>query len=617
MKRKKHLYLYKLVACIMLVLIVPVTVFFGFYWKRAFREMEKSNEAYYTRVLDSFEESFQRRISSLKEHAISIVAYSKDTKSAFYRGTESFKENDYWYYDAKEELEKEHGVADVYFSGIYYYDIDCIVHSVGTIDSQSLITNRLKVEDKSLPVWDFFAEENYQPGELVFATTNSEAPYKGMMLIGYCTAMGKGQDRVLFFYVVSADSFSQSMSAIYGNRGSSFYVTDKERKQVYLALGAGSQDETDIFRAEQWRRVGSAAQKILYSKDADYSPLSFTMYITEDSLQNDMFRFYEDMKVVLWVTVLVMLAVCSGVLYLAYKPVYKLTADMEYYEGDEFATIRNTLDEHNTRLQEQEMLIMDLLLKHLIHGVPISEKRIKRLGISPEIKHYCVFVLEGHMLRTAEVDKITEKLEENFKARLFVTDWQGENRNILIMFLREPEIQTLEQWLMIWFEDHLMDEYRFYSGKVVDKLDAVRSSLLCCLEKKKEQEADLSQVDRQAIKDEVKTLNPKEEQQKKMKKEILAYLEIHYRDEDLCQTSVADAFQITNYTLSRMFKNQVGVGFTEYVNSKRLEYAKELLLTTSYSVREISVMVGFANDNYFSRIFKATVGMSPTAFREQ
>jgi YesN/AraC family two-component response regulator len=162
-----------------------------------------------------------------------------------------------------------------------------------------------------------------------------------------------------------------------------------------------------------------------------------------------------------------------------------------------------------------------------------------------------------------------------------------------------------------------MDEYRFYAGKIVSKLDAVRNSLLDCLEKKKEQEADLPVVDRQAIKDEVKTLNPKEEQQKQMKKAILAYLEIHYRDEDLSQTSVADAFQITNYTLSRMFKNYVGVGFTEYVNSKRLEYAKELLLTTSYSVREISVMVGFANDNYFSRIFKATVGMSPTAFREQ
>lgn len=79
---------------------------------------------------------------------------------------------------------------------------------------------------------------------------------------------------------------------------------------------------------------------------------------------------------------------------------------------------------------------------------------------------------------------------------------------------------------------------------------------------------------------------------------------------------MADAFQISSYTLSRMFKSQVGIGFTEYVNAKRLDYAKELLLTTSYSIREISILSGFGNDNYFSRIFKASTGVSPTRFRE-
>ena len=48
----------------------------------------------------------------------------------------------------------------------------------------------------------------------------------------------------------------------------------------------------------------------------------------------------------------------------------------------------------------------------------------------------------------------------------------------------------------------------------------------------------------------------------------------------------------------------------EYVNAKRLDYAKELLLTTSYSIREISILSGFGNDNYFSRIFKASTGVS-------
>ena len=106
-------------------------------------------------------------------------------------------------------------------------------------------------------------------------------------------------------------------------------------------------------------------------------------------------------------------------------------------------------------------------------------------------------------------------------------------------------------------------------------------------------------------------------QQKKQLEEILAYLEINYRDSNLSQMQVADMFRISNYTLSRLFKNQVGVGFSEYLAAKRLEYAKELLLTTSHSVKEIAIMSGFTSENYFSRTFKLYEGVSPSNFRSQ
>lgn len=104
---------------------------------------------------------------------------------------------------------------------------------------------------------------------------------------------------------------------------------------------------------------------------------------------------------------------------------------------------------------------------------------------------------------------------------------------------------------------------------------------------------------------------------RKMKEEVLAYLEAHYRDSDLSQVQVADRFRISNYTLSRLFKNQVGVGFAEYLTAKRLECARELLLTTEYSVKEVAAMAGFASENYFSRTFKLYEGMSPSSFRKQ
>ena len=93
-------------------------------------------------------------------------------------------------------------------------------------------------------------------------------------------------------------------------------------------------------------------------------------------------------------------------------------------------------------------------------------------------------------------------------------------------------------------------------------------------------------------------------------------MENYYRDVNLNQAQVSDLFKISNYTLSRLFKNQVGIGFSEYVVSKRLECAKELLITTSYTIGEISNMSGFNSTSYFCKIFKVYEGVSPTVFRE-
>ena len=116
---------------------------------------------------------------------------------------------------------------------------------------------------------------------------------------------------------------------------------------------------------------------------------------------------------------------------------------------------------------------------------------------------------------------------------------------------------------------------------------------------------------------EVQKNNPAREMKRaKLREEIIEYVETHYRDIDLTQVQIADHFNISTYTLSRIFRNDVGIGFVAYVNAKRVEYAKELLLTTKESVHDIAVKSGFDNDNNFFKVFKANTGMSPTTFRE-
>lgn len=65
---------------------------------------------------------------------------------------------------------------------------------------------------------------------------------------------------------------------------------------------------------------------------------------------------------------------------------------------------------------------------------------------------------------------------------------------------------------------------------------------------------------------------------------------------------------------AHLFKAVTGQTPIAYLNRVRIENAKELLLKTSLPIAEIAERVGFADQNYFGRLFKRQVGLSPTEF---
>lgn len=93
------------------------------------------------------------------------------------------------------------------------------------------------------------------------------------------------------------------------------------------------------------------------------------------------------------------------------------------------------------------------------------------------------------------------------------------------------------------------------------------------------------------------------------------YIRNHYQ-KDISLDDVSREVNISPYYFSKLFKEETGENFIEYVTAARMERAKELLDSTDKSMKEICVEIGYADPNYFSRSFKKNIGVTPTEYKE-
>ncbi|MCR8660091.1 response regulator transcription factor [Paenibacillus endoradicis] len=97
--------------------------------------------------------------------------------------------------------------------------------------------------------------------------------------------------------------------------------------------------------------------------------------------------------------------------------------------------------------------------------------------------------------------------------------------------------------------------------------------------------------------------------------DIVSYIEIHY-NEELTLQEIADTFLISREYISRKFKQEYAISFTEYVTSFRLNKAKSLLLNRNIKLNKIAEMVGIPDVKYFSKVFKKHEGLTPNEYRK-
>ena len=93
------------------------------------------------------------------------------------------------------------------------------------------------------------------------------------------------------------------------------------------------------------------------------------------------------------------------------------------------------------------------------------------------------------------------------------------------------------------------------------------------------------------------------------------YLQKYYMH-DIHISQIADICHINEKYLGRLFKEQIGVSFRQYLIKVRTSKATELLTHTNKNITDISFMCGFNEITYFNHIFKQKYGLSPSAYRE-
>lgn len=97
--------------------------------------------------------------------------------------------------------------------------------------------------------------------------------------------------------------------------------------------------------------------------------------------------------------------------------------------------------------------------------------------------------------------------------------------------------------------------------------------------------------------------------------EALSYIQENYAREDLSNNLVAKQVNLSVSWLSTKFKEEVGVGISDYLNGIRIQKAKQLFDEQDYMIYEVAEKVGFASSQYFSKIFKQVTGLTPNEYR--
>ncbi|HHW49815.1 MAG TPA: helix-turn-helix domain-containing protein [Clostridiaceae bacterium] len=604
--------------------------------------MQRKNEEYYIDITGSFALFFQNQISEMKMKALNISFDTrKNLSSALLLS--SIKKDPYYYKECVDELAK-YRMQDpnLYNIGIFYYGEDYIFTHLTKYNFSGFCELYMNIDRSDVSainkIKDFFSYDNNTYDDNSFdsnsllriCSTYDNSSGKKALLVGTRVRIGNQNDEALIFYILDSSSINVSLFASQSASSMEFCVFDSNNKLLYSTISDSSAyidnsilndkkfiDFLTNSRDNTLQYFTENKKFTVFKISSNINNYKYISFIPMDLYEENLYNFYSTLRIISFSAFALLILLFVFAVYINYKPIIRLVRGLSRQSGEnELQVIENTLARMRNETSEQNMLIMDFLLSNLLYGIPIPDKELERLEISKYKGPFCVLAIPNLKLNTTDREQLSANIYMKYGIVVYITDILYNDHTIIICLLKDASVHELSNFIKDYIYDLFNIKFQVYVGEVVDSINNIRKSYIKCLNK-----MDISASEHAltnlplTFNDNITEEDSKSYKYKTLMQNVIEYINDSFTNPSLSQTKVADHFGISTYSLSRLFKEHIGIGFTEYITAKRIDYAKRLLLTTDKTVAEIGCEVGIPNANYFSKLFKANCGVSPTKFR--
>jgi AraC-like DNA-binding protein len=584
--------------------------------KQSYDKLTNTYKNYFLETSEKFANYFTKQLNHICLSSYEIADDSRYPNKVAFRLDPSALENcGFSLYPATQTI-AEYAKSTPDFFGIYYYDIDRVLTSSSSFTSQTFASDYLETSGNQ-KLAEFFSKENTG---LTYYSCNLSGKY-GSLLVGVQTKLGQSHQLALLIYKLDNSFIDTSLLMTNDPSVVQFSVLD-ENRQPLISFGPNYYDGTLSFPVIMGNHINEEDTSFTFQADSKKyiaciykePTTGFAYMLTSplDQVMNGTQEFYLMNMKILFLLCAILLVSIVLMIYINYRPVVGLLKKLNKNgkATNEFETISDEINRMTNEISEQNIVIVDSLLGNILYGIPISEEMVKRIGVPLDSCCYFVFTLSSGNVNTTQRTEITAELLSHFSTKVYITDILFQDITVLICMSASDRKAQIFKFLTMYFKLGPFSKTGLRQGITVSSLNDIKFSFSSCFSAPPGKGQSLAAS--WPVKND---FLPAQDSTSQLMQRIAQYIENRFTDPSLSQSSVADYFQISTYSLSRLFKSKFGVLFTEYVTRKRIRMAQKLLTESDSPVSTVAVQVGIPNVNYFYKVFKAYTGTSPLKYR--